>query len=428
MVRPTFPLSAPPLMVLLVALLVAGCTGLGDVGGDSQRGTGGTGPITLVIGRDTTAYLRPLLDRWNQSHPTEPVRLLELPEAADEQRAQMVANLQAHSDRYDVLGLDVVWTAEFADAGWIIPLDRNLFPLDRLLPPVVDTATYQGKLWAVPYTSNAGLLYYRSDLLAKEHLKPPKTWAELRDQASDLSEKYDIGGYAGQFLPYEGLTVNFAEAVQSAGGTILSPDAHRVTMDLGTARTALDFLVGGVKEGWIPQEALSFKEEESRLAFQRGRLLFARNWPHAYGPATHSAVAGKFKVTRLPGLNGPGSSSLGGYNLAVSAYSKRQKSAIDFIRYFTGLENERLVLTEGSFPPVWAELYDDPVLIKRFPYLPVLKEAILSAQPRPVTANYNQVNLVIASAVSGALNLSKPVDETVAELKQQLGEVIQPGG
>jgi multiple sugar transport system substrate-binding protein len=413
---------------LLTTLLVAGCAGLADSAGRTSQGTSGTGPITFATGRDTTAYLRPLLDRWNQTHPAEPVTLLELPEAADEQRAQMVANLQAHSDVYDVLGLDVVWTAEFADAGWIVPLDRSVFPLDKMLKGVADTAIYRDRLWAAPYTSNAGLLYYRSDILKKEHLKPPRTWAELRDQASRLSAKYHIGGYAGQFLPYEGLTVNFAEAVQSAGGQILDPDARRVTMDLGATRTALDFLVGGVEEGWIPQEALSYKEEESRLAFQEGRLVFARNWPHAYGPATHSDLAGKFEVTRLPGLTGPGSSTLGGLNLAISAYSKRQKTALDFIRYFTGPEIQRLVLTEGSFPPVWAELYDDPALIKRFPYLPVLKEAILSAHPRPVTPNYNQVSLVISSAVSGALNLSKPVDETVADLKQQLGEVVQPGG
>ncbi|WP_182876688.1 ABC transporter substrate-binding protein [Microbispora sp. H10670] len=415
-------------VAVLAAFLVAGCAGLTDTGAGPTTGTGGTGPITLAIGRDTTAYLRPLLDRWNQGHPDERVTLLELPEASDEQRAQMVANLQARNDVYDVLALDVMWTAEFADAGWIVPLDRSLFPLDKLLGGVADTAIYRDRLWAAPYTSNAGLLYYRSDILKKEHLKPPRTWAELRDQARRLGAKYHIGGYAGQFLPYEGLTVNFAEAVQSAGGSILSPDARTVTMDLGSARAALGFLVGGVKEGWIPREALTYKEEESRLAFQEGRLLFARNWPHAYGPATHSPLAGKFAVTRLPGLNGPGSSSLGGYNLAVSAFSKRQKSALDFIRYFTGRDNERLVLTEGSFPPVWADLYDDPELIRRFPYLPVLKEAILSARPRPVTAGYNQVSLVISSAVSGALALAKPVDETVADLKQGLGEVIQPGG
>ncbi|MEO3855206.1 ABC transporter substrate-binding protein [Acrocarpospora sp. B8E8] len=408
-------------LMFLVAL-ATGCSALGAPDGEPPA----AGPITLAIGRDTTAYLRPLLDRWNSAHPAEPVTLLELPEAADEQRAQMVANLQAHSDRYDVLGLDVVWTAEFADAGWIVPLDRGAFPLAKFLPPVVDTAVYQDKLWAVPYTSNAGLLYYRTDLLGTE--KPPRTWAELRDQATRLGRDKGLGGYAGQFLPYEGLTVNFAEAVQSAGGEILSPDARRVTMDPAVATTALDFLVTGLRDGWIPQEALSFKEEESRLAFQEGRLLFARNWPHAYGPATHSAVAGKFAVTRLPGRDGPGSSSLGGTNLAVSAFSRRQQSALDFIRYFTGLENQRLVLTEGSFPPVWTQLYDDPALIERFPYLPVLKEAILTARPRPVTANYNQVSLAVSSAVSGALSRTTPVGETVANLKRQLGEVIRSGG
>ena len=412
---------------LLVAVaLLTGCTGPGaGTAAPTGEAAAATGPFTLVIGRDTTSYLQPLLDEWNRTHPTEPVRLLELPEAADEQRAQMVANLQAGSDRYDVLGLDVVWTAEFAEAGWIVPLDRSLFPLDRFLRPVVDTAVYQGRLWAVPYTSNAGLLYYRADLLKKEGLKPPRTWAELRDQARLLSRKYDIGGYGGQFLPYEGLTVNFAEAVQSAGGQILSPDGTRVTMDLGTARIGLEFLVTGVREGWIPQEALTYKEEESRLAFAAGRLAFSRNWPPAYGPTTRSAVAGRFGVTRLPGRTGPGSSSLGGTNLAISAFSKRQKSALEFIRYATSLETQRRVLVDGSFPPVWAELYDDPELIEKFPYLPVLKESILSARPRPVSADYNQISLAISSSVADALAGRKPVDETVADLKQQLTEIVR---
>ncbi|MFF0573614.1 ABC transporter substrate-binding protein [Streptosporangium saharense] len=412
------------LPVTLVVVLVTGCSGAVAQNADHS---GGSGPFTFVTGRDTTGYLQPLIDRWNQTHPAEKATLLELPEAADEQRAQMVANLQAKSDRYDVLGLDVVWTAEFADAGWIVPLERGTFPLDRFLPSVTDTAVYRGKLWAVPYTSNAGLLYYRKDLLAKEGFAPPTTWAELRKQARVLHDRYGIGGYAGQFLAYEGLTVNFAEAVQSAGGQILNRDGTQVTMDTAKAATGLDFLVNGLREGWIPRDSLSYKEEESRLAFQEGRLAFARNWPHAYGPATTSPIGRKFGVTRLPGLDGPGSSSLGGINLAISAYSKRQKSALEFIRYFTGLENERRVLADGSFPPVWAELYDDPALIKRFPYLPVLKDSLLSARPRPASANYNQLSLVIASAVSNALTppFDENGDDVVTSMKGQLNEIVR---
>ncbi|MFI9553256.1 ABC transporter substrate-binding protein [Nonomuraea endophytica] len=403
--------------VLLAALLTAGCAASGDDGGGEPE-TGGIGPITFAVGREGTTYLQPLLDRWNQAHPAEKVTLIELPEAADEQRAQMVSNLQARSDRYDVLVLDVVWTAEFADNGWIIPLERGAFPLDKFLPPVVDTAVYNGKLWAVPYTSNAGLLFYRSDLVKK----PPKTWADLRRRAIEVTKKHNIGGYAGQFLAYEGLTVNFSEAV---GGQILSTDGQEVTLDSAKAKAALGFLAQGLREGWIPDDALSYKEEESRLAFQNGDLAFARNWPHAYGSAK-AELGDRFAVTRLPGQNGPGTSALGGQNLAVGAYSKHPKTARDFIHYFTSMETQRRVLSEGSFPPVWTELYDDPELIEQFPYLPVLKESILAAKPRPVSANYNQLSLVIASSVAKALSppFPEPSDAVVDSLKADLTESL----
>ncbi|WP_283137240.1 ABC transporter substrate-binding protein [Rhizohabitans arisaemae] len=415
---------APVLVTLLLVIsVITGCSA--DRRSSPTGDTAGSGPITFATGKDTTRYLQPLLDSWNATHPGQEVTLIELPEAADEQRAQLVANLQAQSDRYDVLGLDVMWTAEFAEAGWVIPLSPAAFPLDRFLAPVTGTAMYRGKLYAVPYTSNTGLLYYRSDILAAEGAKPPRTWAELRRLARELAGRHRVGGYAGQFLPYEGLTVNFTEAVQSAGGEILSRDGR--TALLTGAAPGLEFLVQGLREGWIPAESLTYKEEESRLAFQEGRLLFARNWPPAYGPATRpdSPVAGKVGIAPLPGLTGPGSGSLGGSNLAVSAFSKRQKSAHEFIRYFTGLENQRRVLVEGSFPPVWAELYDDPALIKRFPYLPTLKQSILSARPRPTSPNYNQISLAIANSVSAVLNGRGSVEETLSTLKHELNEILR---
>lgn len=411
-------------LLLAAALLLTGCGGPGDDAGTTALGAATGGPMTFVVGKDTTSYFQPLLDRWNRAHPGEQVRMLELPEAADEQRAQMVANLQARNERFDILALDTIWTAEFAEAGWIVPLDAGMFPLGEFFPGAVKTAMYKGKLYAVPYSTNAGLLYYRKDILDKEGLKPPTTWAELREQASRLSRDHDIGGYAGQFLPYEGLTVNYLEAVQSAGGELLNADGTVANVD-DRARKALDFLVDGVREGWIPQEALSYKEEEARQAFQQGRLLFARNWPYAYGPAKDSPVKGKFAVAPLPGADGTGASILGGYNLAVNASSKRQKSALEFIRYFTGPDIQRLVLTEGSFAPVWARLYDDPELVEEFPYLPVLKETILRARPRPVSDNYNQISLVIADNVSDAMAFRRSPAETVTRLRQQLAQTIR---
>lgn len=412
---------------LLVIVLTAGCAASGPASTSTNGPSlASSGPITLATVREWSGYMQPLVDKWNAAHPAERVTLYELPDAADDQHAQLVANLQAKSDRYDLFNMDVVWTAEFANSGWIIPLDRRQFPLNQFLKPVVDTATFGGKLYAVPYTSNAGLLYYRKDILARAGKRPPRTWAELRQLAKTIAPKHHMGGYAGQFSSYEGLTVNFAEAVQSAGGSILAGDGTRVTVNSPQARQGLSFLAQGFREGWIPRQALTYKEVESRQAFQSGQLLFMRNWPDAYGllERKDSKVRNKFGVTQLPGPNGPGSSSLGGANLAVSAYSKHQKTAIAFIKYFTGLNNEREVLTKGSFPPVWARLYDDPSLIKRFPYLPVLKRSILSAKPRPASPNYNQVTLAIFSNASEALALRQTPDAAITQMSRDLRSVI----
>lgn len=409
------------LLVLIVVL-----TGYVASGAQAGQGPGdGRGPLTLATAGDLTGYLGSVLDGWNRTHPGEEVTLVELPDSADETRAQMITDLRAgEGGRFDVLNIDVSWTSEFAAAGWIRPLPRDRFPLDTFLPRVVDTATYDDRLYAVPYVTNAGLLLYRKDVLADAGVPPPRTWAELERAAKTLAPARGLDGYAGQFLPYEGLTVNYLEAVQSAGGELLNADGTVANVD-DRARKALDFLVDGVREGWIPQEALSYKEEEARQAFQQGRLLFARNWPYAYGPAKDSPVKGKFAVAPLPGADGPGTSTLGGYNLALNASSKRQKPALEFIRYFTGLDNQRLVLTEGSFAPVWARLYDDPELVEEFPYLPVLKETILRARPRPVSDNYNQISLVIADNVSDAMAFRRSPAETVTRLRQQLAQTIR---
>ena len=188
--------AAAACLAVTVAAVVslAGCTPASGAASSAAGGTGGTdgstsltsgiGPITFAIGSDDISWLTPVLNAWNASHPGQRVTPLYLPEAANDQLAQLVANLQAKSDAYDVIDLDVVWTAEFASAGWIIPLPAGKFPLGDFLPPAVATAQYQGRLYAVPYYSNADLLYYRSDILAKAHQKPPTTWAQLQSLAA----------------------------------------------------------------------------------------------------------------------------------------------------------------------------------------------------------------------------------------------------
>ena len=424
-------LAAAAAAALAAALLTAGCAAIGAPSQAAVTSLSGIGPITFATGKVDTGYLPGLLAEWNAAHPGQRVTLIQLPDDADDQHAQMVANLQTGSNTYDVLNLDVIWTAEFASNGWIVPISPRLFPLSDFLPPAVATARYQGRLYAIPFTSNAGLLYYRKDILAEAGRKPPKTWAQLASLARTVAPRYGLAGYAGQFLAYEGLTVNFAEAVQSAGGSILSPDGTRVTLDSPQARAGLSFLVGGVRAGWIPRAALSYDEEASRKAFEAGRLLFLRNWPYVYGlasnPGPGNTVAGKFGVTALPGLDGPGSSSLGGANLAISAFSRHQLTALAFIRFLTSMAVQRQILISASLPPVWTRLYDDRTLIARFPYLPVLKKAILDARPRPEIASYNQLSLAVSSTVHQALMQKDSVNATISELSGELNQIVRNG-
>ncbi|MER6779631.1 MULTISPECIES: ABC transporter substrate-binding protein [unclassified Streptomyces] len=414
--------------LLVAAVVLAGYAGFG-VRSDAGAASAGRGPLTLVTAGDLTDYLSPLLDDWNEAHPGERVTLVELPDSADETRAQMISELRSGRDRFDVLNIDVAWTSEFAAAGWISPLERGRFPLDAFLRPVVDTATFDGRLYAVPYVTNAGLLYYRKDLLDREGEQPPRTWAELARQARTIAPKYGLDGYAGQFLPYEGLTVNVTEAVQSAGGSILRDDGARVTVDSDAARTGLRFLADGVRDGWISRDALGYKEEESRRAFQEGRLLFLRNWPYVYADAGASAskVAGRFGAVPLPGPDGPGTSVLGGSNLAVSSHARHPASAADLISYLTSERVQRQVLTKGSLPPVRAALYEDPELVRAYPYLPTLRQSVLSAVPRPKSPRYDQVSLAVQAVAQDVMALRQTPEQAVARLARELGPLSRRG-
>ena len=424
--------AMPGIAVLTAGLaLLAGCASGGASPGGPAPSTDGIGPITFAIGKDNSGWLQGIIAGWNQGHPGQQVTLLLLPQASNGQLAQLVANLQAKSNLYDVIDMDVIWTAEFASNGWIIPLPQSQFPLGDFLKPAVATAMYQGRLYAVPDYSNANLLYYRKDILAKAGKQPPATWAQLQQLAETVAPKYGLYGYAGTFAPYEGLTVNFAQTVQSAGGSILSPEGTKVTVNSAKALQGLEFLVHGFQRGWIPKIALSYEEESAQAAFEAGKFLFLDNWPDVYAalsvPGPQNKVFGKFGIAALPGLDGTGSSSLGGANLAISAYSQHQRTALNFIKYMTDLASERQMLEQGSFPPVWTQLYKDKDLISRYHYLPVLEQAINSAQPRPAITNYDQASLAISSTVYEALTQQKKPQQALTEMAGQLTQIIRDG-
>ncbi|MEV0398695.1 ABC transporter substrate-binding protein [Actinoallomurus sp. NPDC050550] len=412
-----------------VAVMAAGCGGSksDDKGGSKDAGAlSGRGPITLATGKDTSGNLQNLVNAWNQQHPKEQARIIELPEDADAQRQQMVQNAQTKSNAYSVLNLDVVWTAEFAANQWISQLPKTQFDLTKFLPSATKTGEYRNNLYAAPWKTDSGLLYYRKDLLDKAGITaPPKTWAEMQQDCAKLKGN---NCYAGQFEKYEGLTVNFSEAVESAGGVVVGEDG-KPNVNTPEAKQGLNFLVNGFKSGMIPKEAISYKEEESRRAFEKGNLVFLRNWPYQYALSNKkgdSKVVGKFAVAPVPGLSGPGSPTLGGHNLAISKFAQNKATALDFIKYLTSEQTERANLIASSEAPTLASLYDDPELQKKFPYLPTLKASLQNAKPRPQAVRYNDVTTAIQEAAYSALTGKSTTDQALADLQTKLGQLITP--
>lgn len=409
-------------LILACALTLAATAACGGGGEESAAGDA-RGPITLTDTQSHEEATRKIIDAWNAAHPDEKVTLDIQPKDADSQRQRLINNAQTKSDAMDVMMLDAVWTAEFAANRWVDPLPDDAVKAGELLAPTLETAKYRGKLYAMPWLTGTGLLYYRKDLVDK----PPTTWAEMKDACDAVLPKQSgMSCYAGLLDKYEGLTVSFSEAVQSAGGTVVDASGTP-TLETDAAEAGLNFLVDGLKTGLIPKEGITFKEDEVKNALQTGKVLFARSWASLYGTANapDSPVSGKVAVAPIPGLNGPGSGTLGGANLAVSAFSKHKATARDFLTFFTAREQMKTWATINSTPVAHAALYDDQELVAKYPYLPSLKEGILAAKARPVAVKYGDVTAAIQNAVYPALSGEVSPDQALSGLQQQLSGLLK---
>jgi multiple sugar transport system substrate-binding protein len=414
---------SPKIVIAAVSLvsavaLVAGCSSSKK---SSSSGAAARGPITFVSGKDNSGLMPHLADAWNAAHPNEKVTIKQQSDQADQQLSDLEQHFQAKDPGYDVVTVDVIWTAQFAAKGWIIPLTgQNALDTSALLGPTVKAATYNGTLYAAPYASDGGLLYYRKDLVPTA----PTSWTELIADCQGKTTPGTITGskpgcYAGQFFKYEGLTVNAAEAINSAGGQIVQSDGKTPSVDSSQAATGLNFLVNGFKQGYIPKEALGFKETESLNAFEAGQLMFMRNWPYADAilKGTGSKVIGKFDIAPLPGPSGQGASSLGGHSVAISSYSKYKATDLDFLKFVESNAVQSYNLSQGSNAPVLAALYTDPTLVAKFPYLPTLLKSISTAVPRPVTPFYPAVTEAIETNVYSALQGATSVESALKSLQ-----------
>ncbi|MEH1127605.1 ABC transporter substrate-binding protein [Micromonospora sp. CPCC 206061] len=372
------------------------------------------GEIVVLTGADDSVggQRQRLIDQWNDDHPDNPARLESLSSEADRQHSEMVARAQSGASGVDVYNLDVTWVTEFAAAGFIQPLDGSVNTAGFLAKPL-ETCGYDGKLWALPFNTDAGLLYYRTDLVpgGAPPAQIPPTEADMRRLATGRQMK---AGYAGQLGDYEGLTVNALELIWAAQGDVVDPDG-RVVIDSPEARAGLERLAGAmVASGGLPPavlpESRTYTERDSTEAFRSGAVALMRNWPVAYGQLMDDQeragaggfdIAKNFAVTQLPGP-----SVLGGQNLAIARDTTKPRAARALIEFLTSDSSQRRLFRDGGLPATRHTTYADASVREARPYADILLAAVEDARPRPRTPHYALFTAVFQEVVREALTPS----------------------
>jgi trehalose/maltose transport system substrate-binding protein len=368
------------------------------------------------------------------------VAMISTPAGSTERLALYQQLLAARSGDIDVLQIDVVWPGILA--AHLLDLSAALDAEARAaqFPANLANNTVDGRLVAMPWFTNAGVLYVRRDLLDKYHLPVPETWQALTETARRIQDAERaaghtrLWGFVFQARAYEGLTVNALEWVNShGGGTIVAGDGA-ITIDNPPAATALTRAAGWI--GTIaPDGVLNYAEEEARGVFQSGNAVFMRNWPYAWPlmNAIDSPVSGRVTVARRPRGSGPGgrhSATLGGEQLAVSRYSRHRAEAVALVMYLTSRAEQKRRAIAGALNPTIRDLYDDPEVLAANPFFGTLRATFENAVARPssVTAGrYNQVSAQFWNAVHTVLSDRGEAAAVLERLARSLARVRRDG-
>jgi multiple sugar transport system substrate-binding protein len=360
---------------------------------DTAKGT-----VTYCQGKDTSGNAHYMIDQFNKKYSSQGLtaKLNEFPASADEQRNQFIQRQQAKSGDCDVFSSDVIWTAEFASQKWLYDLTPYMQSkkADYIQAPI-ETATYDGKIWGAPESSDSAFIYYRTDKVKTL----PSTWQAL------YADAQKNGGIVFQGAPYEGLTCDFLELAFAAGGTVLSPDGTKSTIDSPENVKALELMMSVVKDGAAPKAVTTYMEPESLTAFQTGKYTYMRNWPYAYAlNQKASKVKGKFAVAPFPSFEGGTKAGiLGGHNSVISAYSKNPGAALKLVDFIGSPEIQTAYAAKFSLTPVKKTVYDDPAVKKALPFSDELLQAVSQAKARPVSPVYPQISQAIYKNVNEAL-------------------------
>jgi multiple sugar transport system substrate-binding protein len=386
-----------------------------------------TGPVTLnfySFNDPSGAVQEAVTNCSKQSGGKYTISYNKLPAAADDQRLQMARRLAADDPSMDILGLDVTWEAEFSEAGWILPWTgkyKQEAEAGTLKVPL-ETATWKGKLVAVPYNSNTQLLWYRSDLVKT----PPTTWDQMIADAEQLNKEGKPHLIEIQGAQYEGVTVWFNTLVASAGGSILTPDSSKANPGqpwltaLGLMKKLAD---SSAADPSLPVQM----EDQNRLAMEAGTAAFELNYPYVYPSmkADKPDLFKHFKWALYPRVNAnePAHVTIGGIDMAISKFSPHPDLAFQAALCLRDKQNQLNAAVKGGLPPTLESLYHDPAMFPDYPFHADILTALQTASVRPKTPAYQSISIVISHHVSPPAGIDPPTTEQA--MASQINDAIQ---
>ena len=407
--------------VLAAALALAP---LAACGGESDT-AGGAPVVNWYIGNE--GWLPDVIEACNsQADGAFVLKAESLPTNPDGQREQLVRRLAAEDDSIDLIGMDVVWTGEFAQAGWISPFEdgelENVGSEEDVFAGPFQSAQFAGEQYGAPLNSNTRLLWYRKSLLGDREV--PATWDELFEVAEDLDSPVQETGARA-----ESMVVLFNALVESAGTSIVDVDDSgeaRVALEEEPTVRAIEILQRLGDAPIAPAGQSNLGEDDNRLSFQSAdsTSAFMINWPFVYPSVVEAdpELAEDYGWAGFPQVEAgtPAAAPLGGYNLGIGTYTDDREAALAAINCLTAPEQQRTIATVGGQPPVLRELAEDPEITEALPFLPLMTEQLDTAVPRPVTPTYNDVSL----AVRTVLHPLSAIDDPQAEY-EELRDLLQ---
>lgn len=374
------------------------------------------------------AQWQPFVNEFNEKNPDIKLEVIPGPNNTNLVEDLYTSAFLLGDSPYDLVYMDIVWVPKFAAAGWLLPLDEFVSEaeLSEFLEGDVNGGTYDGKLYRMPFRSDAGMLYYRTDWLAQEGYEPPETFTELVEISQQLQEDgVTEWGYVWQGKQYEGLSAMFVEILEGYDAFWVNPDTLEVGLDRPDAVDAVAFLRSTIEQGISPLGVTTYAEEETRRLFQNGKVAFMRNWPYVYKLAADSEIAGQFAIK--PMVHTPDASSgacLGGWGLGISRSTDHPEAAWRVVEFFSRRETQKAYSLANGYPPSREDLYTDPEVVAEYSYFPELLEVIKSSVLRPPIAQYAQASDILqrylSSALTGSMSPEAAMEAAAKETRQLL--------